>query len=89
MVSSSSCCNEKSIREVANSLVFTVILFPILTRVNFNEEIKTHNVCIDGISLVIAVDGIKELHKSISKCYAPSADLPFFLYCSQTNRCDH
>lgn len=55
---------------MANSFVLTVILIPLLTRLNLNEKIKTYNVCIDGISLVIAVEGLKEFHESISKGYA-------------------
>lgn len=56
--------------EVANSLVFTVISIPRRTRLNLNEKIKTYNLCTDGIFLVIAVEGLKEFHDSISKCYA-------------------
>ncbi len=56
--------------KVANSFVFAVILISLLTRLNLNEKIKTYNVYIDGISLVIAVEGLKEFHESISKSYA-------------------
>lgn len=56
--------------EVANSFVFTVISIPRRTRLNLNEKIKTYNLCTDGIFLVIAVEGLKEFHDSISKCYA-------------------
>lgn len=56
--------------KVGNSFVFPVILIPLLTRLNLNDKIKTYNVCIDGISLVIAVEGLKEFHESIRKSYA-------------------
>lgn len=74
---------------MANSFVSTVISIPILTRLNLNEKIKTYNVCIDGISLVIAVEGLKGFHKSISKCSLTLTYLSFLLLPDQSLNSDH